>query len=104
MQDGKVFKFNDLESFDPNFTEKNKRLAENLGLSEEEAFVIGHLGKYWSETLLGRRKINIIDNDLVYYKFGYKTRFENSPYCIKDGKFTNQKAAADLIARVKRTK
>lgn len=104
MENGKVFKFNDLDSFDPDFTEKNKRLGESLGLNEEEAFVIGHLGKYWSETLLGRRKVNITDNNLVYHKFGYKTKFENSPYCIKDGKFTNPKAAQDLIERVKRTR
>lgn len=103
MEDGNVFKFKDLESFDPYFSEKNKRLAENLGLSEEEGFIIGNFGKYWAATLMGHRKIKIDNDNLIYYKFGYKTRFMHSPYCIKNGSFTNPKAADELITRIKRT-
>jgi len=104
LENGDVFKFKDLETFDAEFSHKNKILAEKTGLSEEEAFIIGNLGKYWAISLLRGRKVNISDDDLIYYKFGYKTRFTHSPYSIKDGNFTNPKAAEDLIARVKRTK
>lgn len=101
LDNGEVFRIKDYETFDAKFSENNKRLAEIYGLSEEEAFVIGNFARDWANNLLANRKVNIYNNDLVYYKFGYKIRFENSPYCLKNGVFYNENTK--LIQRVKRT-
>ena len=103
MDTGDVFTIQNYDTFDANFTEHNKLLAQQNGLSEEEAFVIGNFARDWAENILKGRKVNISNNDLVYNKFGYGTRFENSPYCIKDGRFLNSEAAQKLIQIIKRT-
>ena len=81
------FKINDFDCFDSFYSDKNKKLSKELGISEDEGFVLGNLGKYWAENLLKNRKVHIDKNgDLIYYKFGYKTKFMYSGFCIKDGK------------------
>ena len=103
LNTGETFKLNYYDTFDAAFSERNHELASMFGLSEEEAFVIGKLGKYWAQNTLEGSKINIRDNNLTYQKYNYKTKFENTPFCIKDGKFCNEKAAQKLIQTVKRT-
>lgn len=103
LNNSESFKLSEYETFDSKFSERNKELANLFGLSEEEAFVIGNFAKDWASNILSGRKINMYQNDLIYYKFGYKSKFENSPYCIKDGKFLNIDASEKLINTVKRT-
>ena len=103
LNTGEVFRINNYETFSPVFSERNRDLASIFGLSEEEAFVIGNLGKYWAKNLLEGSKVNIYDDILVYQKYNYLIKFENSPYCIKDGNFCNEKAAEKLIKTVKST-
>ena len=103
LNTGEVFRINNYETFSPVFSERNRDLASIFGLSEEEAFVIGNLGKYWAKNLLEGSKVNIYDDILVYQKYNYLIKFENSPYCIKNGNFCNEKAAEKLIKTVKST-
>lgn len=103
LDNGDRFKLNGVEAFDPYFSAKNKELASKLNLSEEEAFVIGNFGKYWARNILEGRKINIYDNEIIYHKFNYRSKFLNSPYSIKDGKFVNPKTAEKVIKTVKQT-
>ncbi len=103
LNNDESFKLSGYETFDSKFNKRNKELANLFGLSEEEAFVIGNFAKDWASNILSGRKINVYQNDLVYYKFGYKSKFENSPYCIKDGKFLNKDTSEKLINTVKRT-
>ena len=55
LSDNKVFKLNGLESFDDKYTEHNRALSQKLGISEEEAFVLGNLAKYWASGLIKNR-------------------------------------------------
>lgn len=104
LNDGQVFRIKDLETFDAGFSAKNKKLASKLGLTEEDAFVIGNLGKYWAKNILEGRRVKIYDNEIVYNRFEYRAIFLTSPYCIKNDRFTNPKASAKVIKTVVRTK
>ena len=64
--DKKQIVFNDFECFDTAFTNKNKYYAEKFDISEEEAFVLGNLGKYWAEKNIKNRKIYLKREDLIY--------------------------------------
>ncbi len=78
------FIFEDLDCFDSVFTSHNKELASQLNISETEAFVLGNLGKDYVENLLKGRSVYLKNDDLVYYRYGYKDRFFYSGYCFKD--------------------
>lgn len=78
------FIFEDLDCFDSVFTSHNKELASHLNISETEAFVLGNLGKDYVENLLKGRSVYLKNDDLVYYRYGYKDRFFYSGYCFKD--------------------
>ncbi len=92
----------DVDTFSPDYTEGNKNLALNLGISEDEAFILGNLGKYWAKNLLDGRKVLIKDNDIIYYKFRYLVRFKNTPFALKDGKPLNEQAYNRQLASVRR--
>lgn len=93
---------NGIETFDSDYTENNKKLADRLNISENEAFIIGSLGREWTKNLLLGRKIKLADNNFIFYKFGYLTRLENSPYCIKDGIPTNKATFARQLNAVRK--
>ena len=90
LDNGKTYKISDAETFDSYFSQKNAKLSSELGISEEEAFILGNLGKYWAENILKGRNVRIINNELIYYKFSYNTKFHNSPYCITNGELQNK--------------
>lgn len=78
------YKLNDIETFDTFFSEKNKKLAEKFDLTENEAFLLGNLAKYWvSDLMKGRYVYKYKNNDLIFSKYSYKSKFENSGYCLK---------------------
>lgn len=95
------FKLSGYETFDGDYTQKNSILASKLGITENEAFIMGNLGKYWAKNILFNRKIKITKNDIIYYKFSYARRFENSAFCIKDGKPLNQVGFSKLLKSVR---
>ena len=41
----KIFELKDLDTFDSTFSAKNRELANKIGISETEAFILGNLGK-----------------------------------------------------------
>jgi len=87
LSGNKDFKLNDLDSFDTRFSEKNKELSKSLNISEEEAFVLGNLAKYWASSLIRNRNVIIKDNnDLIYFKYSYRKKFMHSGFCIIDSK------------------
>ncbi len=92
LDSGINIKFNDYTTFDSRFTERNKSIAANLSISEEEAFILGNLGKYWAENLMKGRKVVAQDGDLIYYKYSYKTKFLYSGFCLFNSKPYNQEA------------
>jgi len=101
--DKKVFKFNDLETFDSYFSDKNKNLAKAFNISEEDAFILGNLGKYWTKNLINNRKVIIKNNnDLIFYKYSYRTKFINSSYCIKENKACSQKALEKALYHIEK--
>ena len=53
----KDFKFADLETFDRTYSEKNKNLAKNLGITETEAFILGNLAYNWAYNLMKGQKV-----------------------------------------------
>lgn len=80
-------KLKNTDCFDSVYSEKNAVLAKNLGMTEEEAFIFGNLGKYWAENLLKGRLVYIKnDSDLVYLKYSYLEKFLYSGFCLKDSK------------------
>ena len=98
-----VYRLNDFDCFDSYYSSKNTNLASKLNLSEDEAFILGNLAKYWAKNLLDNRKVYVNNDDLIYYKYSYKRKFENSAFCIKDGKFTNNFAAQKMIKKVRKS-
>ena len=70
LADKKVYKPADSDCFDADYTSKNLILAEKLGISEDEAFIIGSLGKYWAKNILQNKPVKVVGDDLVYYRFG----------------------------------
>lgn len=105
LLDKGYFSFNDLETFDTTFTEHNKNLALKFGISEEEAFIFGNLGKYWAENLIKNRKVIVKNNsDLIFYKYSYRTKFLYSGYCIKDLKLCNKELFDKKLASIRRAK
>lgn len=83
LDDG-MFEIKDLDSFDSSFTPHNKELAEHLNITEADAFVLGNLGKYKFENLLKGRNVLVKNDDLIYYRYGYRDRFFYSGFCVKD--------------------
>ncbi len=82
--DNGSFELKELDCFDSTFTQHNKELARHLGITEQEAFLLGNLGKYRFENLLKGHNVYIKNNDLIYYRYGYRDRFFYSGFCIKD--------------------
>ena len=98
-----IYRLNDFDCFDSYYSSKNTNLASKLNLSEDEAFILGNLAKYWAKNLLDNRKVYVNNDDLIYYKYSYKRKFENSAFCIKDGKFTNNFAAQKMIKKIRKS-
>lgn len=101
----KEFIIKDLETFDSEFSENNRKLSKNLSITEEEAFILGNLGKYWASNLLKNRQVYIKDNrDLIFNKFSYRTKFLYSGFCIKDSEPYSKEAFNKKLAEVRRAK
>lgn len=97
-----IFKLNDIETFDSSFSEKNRILASKMNLSENEAFIIGNLAKYWTSHVLLSRSVKKCGNDLIYLKFSYRTKFKNSAFCLENGKPANEAAFSRLLNTVRK--
>ncbi len=103
LKNNTLYKVSDFDSFDSYYSAKNKNLALRLNLTEDEAFILGNLAKYWAENILNNRKVFVSNDDLIYYKYSYKRKFENSAFCIKDNEFTNNYAAQKLIKNIRKS-
>ena len=84
--DNEKFILNGFTCFDPNFTSKNKELANVFNISEEEAFILGNLSKYWVENLIKGRKVKIKNDDITFNNFSYSKKFEHSGFAIQNNK------------------
>lgn len=104
LEDGNTIKLNGVETFDSDYTEHNRKLSSILNITEDEAFILGNLGKYWAKNILDGRKIRVGDNDFIYYKFKYLLRFQNSSFGIKDGKPTNKYAFLRQLKSIRKGK
>ena len=83
--DNNIYKLKNIETFDTTFSDKNRELAEKFNITENEAFVLGNLAKYWSSGLMkGRKVFKYKNDDLIFLKYSYKHKFEHSGYCIKN--------------------
>ena len=99
----KIFEIKDIITFDSNFSENNKILATKLNLTEKETFILGNQAKYWSKNILEGQKVQVYNDDLIFNRLSYKNKLINSPYGIKDNKFTNEKLANKLIEKNRKT-
>ena len=104
LSSGKNFKLNGYETFDSDYTEHNSELSQKLEITEDEAFVLGNLGKYWTKNILQNREIKILQNDLIYYKFSYAKKFENSAFCFKNDKPQNRIAFEKQLNSIRKGK
>ncbi len=100
--ENKTFRYHNFESFDDKFSEKNSRIASSLNISKEEAFILGNLSKYWASNLIKGRNVYIKNNDLIFNKNSYRTKFLYSGFCLIDSKPFNQKAFSRKIYEIKR--
>ena len=101
--DKKIFKLENLETFDSKFTTRNKELANKLSITEEEAFVLGNLGKYWTANLMQGRLVFIKDNsDLIFVKYSYRQKFLHSAFCIQNGNITNPKGLEYRLKQIRK--
>lgn len=77
------FNFSDFNTFDSTFSEHNRKLAMKNNISEEEAFVLGNLGKYWAQNLIRGRFVYVNnEKDLIYFKYSYLEKFKYSGFCF----------------------
>ena len=79
------FVIKDFESFDSYFSIQNEKYAESLGITKEEAFILGNLAKYWAINLMNGREVFVANEDLIYDKRSYKTKFFYSGFCLQNG-------------------
>ena len=100
--ENKAYRLEGFSCFDTYFSENNKKLAEKLNISEEEAFIAGNLGKYWAENILKSRRIYLKGNDFIYYKHSYLTKFMYSGFCLKDGKPFNNEAFEKMLNQIRK--
>ena len=92
LDNNTTHKVDDAEAFDPYYSDKNKTYAQKMGITEDEAFILGNQSLYWAKNILSKRSAELIKNELIYNRISYKTKFETSPFCIKNGTPTNKKA------------
>ena len=100
--DNGEFKLDGFDTFDQDYTNKNKFLAQNLGISENEAFILGNFGKYWAQNILDGRKVAIKENDIIYYRFGYIKRFKNSAFYLQNGRPANKFAFEKQLKTIRK--
>ncbi len=99
-----VFKYDDLDSFDSKFTQKNKILAQKLNITEQEAFVFGNLGNYWADKLMKGRSVFINDEkDLIYLKFSYRDKFYYSGFCLEGDKPCYKDGFEKVLNNIRKT-
>ena len=104
LNNDEILKFDNIQTFDASYSQKNKELAAKLGISEDEAFIIGNLAKYWSQNLLNGRDVLVENNDLIYYKYSYQKKLENSAFGIKNNEPCRKTAFEKLLKSIRRTK
>ena len=104
LDNDEILKFDDIQTFDANYSLKNKELATKLGITEDEAFIIGNLAKYWSQNLLSGRDVLVENGDLIYYKYSYQKKLENSAFGLINGKPCKKFAFNRLLNKIRHTK
>lgn len=98
LNNRKIFKISEIETFDAEFTQKNSFLAKNVGISEADAFILGNLAKEKARNLMKGRKVFIKnDSDLIYYRNSYKEKFFYSGFCFKENKPINQEKFNQIL-------
>ena len=104
LNNNEILKFDDIQTFDASYSPKNKELATKLGITEDEAFIIGNLAKYWSQNLLSGRDVLVENNDLIYYKYSYQKKLENSAFGIRNNEPCRKSAFNKLLKSIRHTK
>ena len=104
LNNNEILKFNDIQTFDASYSPKNKELATKLGITEDEAFIIGNLAKYWSQNLLSDRDVLVENGDLIYYKYSYQKKLENSAFGIRNNEPCRKSAFNKLLKSIRHTK
>lgn len=98
-----TFSFNDIETFDATFSIYNKNIAKELNITEEEAFILGNLGKQWASNLIKGRNVIIKNNDLIFFKYSYRTKFMYSGFCLINKKPYSKDAFEKRISDIRRS-
>ena len=104
LNNNEILKFDDIQTFDASYSPKNKELATKLGITEDEAFIIGNLAKYWSQNLLSGRDVLVENGDLIYYKYSYQKKLENSAFGIRNNEPCRKSAFNKLLKSIRHTK
>ena len=104
FETGDFLEISDVECFDSVYSEKNSKLAKEIGISDTEAFILGNLSKYWTSNLLKGRRVIFKDGDIIFLKNSYKTKFTSSGFCIMDSKPTNIKAFENRLKDIRKGK
>lgn len=104
LENGENYLIKGVNTFDSEYTSKNKDLAQKFNISEDEAFILGNLGKYWAKNILNNRQVKAINGDLVYNRQSYSARFKNSAFSIENGKSTNPKAFERQLQSIRQGK
>ena len=104
LNNNEILKFDNIQTFDAGYSQKNKELATKLEISEDEAFIIGNLAKYWSQNLLNGRDILVENGDIIYYKYSYQKKLENSAFGIRNNEPCRKSAFDKLLKSIRHTK
>ena len=102
LDSGRLFELKEFETFDPAFSSRNEKLAKKIGITEEEAFVLGNISGLWAENLIKGRRVFLSGDDLIFYKYSYKTKFLYSGFCLYNSKPYNQEAFDMRMKEIRR--
>ena len=100
LYSGEKISLNNIDFFDSYYSGKNREFAEKLNISEDQAFIIGNLSKYWAENILKGKKVYFDKDDIVYNRINYKSKFQNSAFFVNNNDIANKEQFEKLLKTI----
>lgn len=104
LENSGLYQLTNIETFDTYYSDKNSKIAKTLNITEDEAFIFGNLAKYWAKNILEHRSIFFHKNELMFYKYQYNIKLENSAFGIKNDIPTNKEAFNKQLNSIRNSK
>ena len=104
LENSGIYQLTNIQTFDAFYSDKNSTIAKKFNMTEDEAFIFGNLAKYWAKNILEHRSIFFHKNELMFYKYQYNIKLENSAFGIKNDIPTNKEAFKKQLNSIRNSK